>query len=132
MKFGKILLTALFSLFATMGMAQEGTTRTAWSAEVENLGEGYYNINVTAQVPEDLHIYALGELGGYNPTTITVESEKISLEGEVTASREPHTYYDDIFMIDMGDYSGEVTFTQKVAAHRKLSLIHISEPTRPY
>lgn len=126
MKFSKILLTALFSLFATMGMAQEGTTRTAWSAEVENLGEGYYNINVTAQVPEDLHIYALGELGGYNPTTITVESEKISLEGEVTASREPHTYYDDIFMIDMGDYSGEVTFTQKVAAHKKNAKVAIT------
>ncbi len=126
MKFSKILLTALFSLFATMGMAQEGTTRTAWSAEVENLGEGYYNINVTAQVPEDLHIYALGELGGYNPTTITVESEKISLEGEVTALREPHTYYDDIFMIDMGDYSGEVTFTQKVAAHKKNAKVAIT------
>ncbi len=126
MKFTKILLTALFALFATVASAQEGTTRTAWSAEVENLGEGYYNINVTAQVPADLHIYAIGELGGYNPTTITVESEKISLEGEVTASREPHTYYDDIFMIDMGDYSGEVTFTQKVAAHKKNAKVAIT------
>ncbi len=126
MKFSKILITALFSLFATMGMAQEGTTRTAWNAEVENLGEGYYNINVTAQVPEDLHIYAMGELGGYNPTTITIESEKISLEGEITASREPHTYYDDIFMIDMGDYSGEVTFTQKVAAHKKNAKVTVT------
>ncbi len=126
MKFSKILITALLSLFATVGMAQEATTRTAWSAEVENLGEGYYNINVTAQVPEDLHIYAMGELGGYNPTTITIESEKISLEGEVTASREPHKYYDDIFMVDMGDYSGEVTFTQKVAAHKKNAKVAIT------
>lgn len=126
MKFTKILLTALFALFATMASAQEGTTRTAWSAEVESLGEGYYNINVTAQVPEDLHIYALGELGGYNPTTITVQSEKISLEGEVTASREPHKYYDDIFMVDMGDYSGEVTFTQKVAAHKKNAKVAVT------
>ncbi len=126
MKFSKILITALLSLFATVGMAQEATTRTAWSAKVENLGEGYYNINVTAQVPEDLHIYAMGELGGYNPTTITIESEKISLEGEVTASREPHKYYDDIFMVDMGDYSGEVTFTQKVAAHKKNAKVAIT------
>ena len=71
MKFTKILLVALFSLFSTTLFAQQDT-RTAWSAEVESLGEGYYNINVTAQVPEDLHIYAMGELGGYNPTVVTV------------------------------------------------------------
>ena len=125
MKFTKILLVALFSLFSTTLFAQQAT-RTAWSAEVESLGEGYYNINVTANVPEDLHIYAMGELGGYNPTVVTVESENITLEGEVIPSREPHKYYDDIFMVDMGDYSGEVTFTQKVAAHKKNAKVAIT------
>ncbi len=125
MKFTKILLVALFSLFSTTLFAQQAT-RTAWSAEVESLGEGYYNINVTANVPEDLHIYAMGELGGYNPTVVTVESENITLEGEVVPSREPHKYYDDIFMVDMGDYSGEVTFTQKVAAHKKNAKVAIT------
>ena len=125
MKFTKILLVALFSLFSTTLFAQQ-QTRTAWSAEVESLGEGYYNINVTANVPEDLHIYAMGELGGYNPTVVTVESENITLEGEVIPSREPHKYYDDIFMVDMGDYSGEVTFTQKVAAHKKNAKVAIT------
>ena len=90
MKITKILLVALFAMFSTTLSAQEGTTRTAWSAEVENLGEGYYNINVTAKVPEGLHIYAMGELGGYNPTVVTVESENITLEGEFTPSGEPH------------------------------------------
>ena len=126
MKITKILLVALFAMFSTTLSAQEGTTRTAWSAEVENLGEGYYNINVTAKVPEGLHIYAMGELGGYNPTVVTVESENITLEGEVTPSREPHKYYDDIFMVDMGDYSGEVTFTQKVAAHKKNAKVAVT------
>ena len=126
MKFTKFLLVALFAIFSTTLSAQEGTTRTTWSAEVENLGEGYYNINVTAQVPADLHIYAMGELGGYNPTTITVESDVVSLEGEVTASKEPHKYYDDIFMVDMGDYSGEVTFSQKVAAHKKNAKVAVT------
>ncbi len=125
MKFTKILLVALFSIFSTALFAQQ-ETRTAWSAEVESLGEGYYNINVTANVPEDLHIYAMGELGGYNPTVVTVESENITLEGEVIPSREPHKYYDDIFMVDMGDYSGEVTFTQKVAAHKKNAKVAIT------
>ena len=126
MKFTKFLLVALFAIFSTTLSAQEGTTRTTWSAEVESLGEGYYNINVTAQVPADLHIYAMGELGGYNPTTITVESDVVSLEGEITASKEPHKYYDDIFMVDMGDYSGEVTFSQKVAAHKKNAKVAVT------
>ena len=125
MKITKILLVALFAMFSTTLSAQQAT-RTAWSAEVENLGEGYYNINVTAKVPEGLHIYAMGELGGYNPTVVTVESENITLEGEVTPSREPHKYYDDIFMVDMGDYSGEVTFTQKVAAHKKNAKVAVT------
>lgn len=126
MKFLKTILVAVVALFSTTLVAQEPTTGTKWSAEVENLGEGYYNINVTAQVPENLHIYAMGELGGYNPTIITFASENISLEGETTPSREPHKYFDDIFMIDMGDYAGEVTFTQKVAALKKNAKVAIT------
>ena len=124
MKFTKFLLVALFAIFSTTLSAQE--VRTTWSAEVENLGEGYYNINVTATIPADLHIYAMGELGGYNPTTVTVESANVTLEGAVTPSREPHKYFDDLFMVDMGDYSGEVTFTQKVAAHKKNAKVAIN------
>ena len=124
MKFLRILLVGVVALFSTTVLAQQ--TGTQWSAEVENLGEGYYNINVTAQVPEGLHIYAMGELGGYNPTTITFESEKITLDGEIVPSKEAHKYYDEIFMIDMADYEGEVTFTQKVAAHKKNAKVAIA------
>ena len=124
MKFLRILLVGVFALFSTTLLAQQ--TGTQWSAEVENLGEGYYNINVTAQVPEGLHIYAMGELGGYNPTTITFGSENIALEGETVPSREPHKYFDDIFMIDMGDYEGTVTFSQKVAAHKKNAKVAVT------
>lgn len=126
MKFTKFMLAAFFALFSTMLVAQEATTRTAWSAEVENLGEGYYNINITAQVPDDLHIYAMGELGGYNPTIFTFDAQNVTLEGEVVPSREPHKYYDDVFMVDMGDYTGEVTFTQKVAALKKNAKVAIT------
>ena len=119
MKFIKIMLLAVATLLSTTLSAQPGESRTRWSAEVVDLGEGIYQIDVTAQIPSDLHIYAMGELGGYNPTTFSFTSNDVTLEGETTPSREPHKYYDDIFMIDMGDYSGEVTFSQKVASHKK-------------
>ena len=118
MKFFKLLLASVVALFATTAMAQQ-PVGTKWTAEVENLGEGYYNINVKAEIPAHLHIYAMGELGGYNPTTITFESAAIALEGETVPAREPRKYYDDIFMVDMGDYADEITFTQKVAALKK-------------
>ena len=126
MKFFKILLVAVATLLSTTVMAQEQPVGTKWTAEVENLGEGYYNINVTAQIPQHLHIYAMGELGGYNPTTIEFASEGIVLEGETVPAREPHKYFDDIFMVDMGDYAGEITFTQKVAATEKKAEVAIA------
>ncbi len=95
------------------------STRTEWTTTTKDLGEGLYEINVTASIPDDLHIYALGDLGGYNPTTITIEpTKKVELVGEVTPSREPHKYYDEVFKMDMGDYSGEVTFTQQVRTRK--------------
>ena len=114
MKFFKTLLLGVFALFSTTLSAQE--VGTEWNSKVDNLGDGFYNISVTATIPTDRHIYALGELGGYNPTEITFTSEQIQLIGGLVPSSEPHKYYDDIFMMDMGDYSGSVTFTQKVAA----------------
>ncbi len=95
------------------------STRTEWTTTAKDLGEGLYEINVTASIPDDLHIYALGELGGYNPTTITIEpTKKVEIVSEVTPSREPHKYYDEVFKMDMGDYSGEVTFTQQVLTRK--------------
>ena len=126
MKFIKILLLAMTTLLSTTLSAQPGESRTRWSAEVVDLGEGLYQIDVTAKIPSDLHIYAMGELGGYNPTTISFDSEDVILEGEVVPSREPHKYYDDIFMIVMGDYSGEVTFSQTVASHKKGATVAVN------
>ncbi len=114
MKFFKTLLVGVFALFSTALSAQE--TGTVWNSKVDNLGDGFYSISVTATIPADRHIYALGELGGYNPTVITFTSEQIQLVGDLVPSSEPHKYYDDMYKMDMADYSGSVTFTQRVAA----------------
>ena len=79
MKFIKILLLAMTTLLSTTLSAQPGEARTRWSAEVVDLGEGLYRIDVTAKIPSDLHIYAMGELGGYNPTTLSFGSENVTL-----------------------------------------------------
>ncbi|MBR7129421.1 MAG: thiol:disulfide interchange protein, partial [Tidjanibacter sp.] len=117
MKHLKFMLAVLLSLM-TFGLSAQ-STRTTWTTTATDLGEGLYEIKVTASIPEDLHIYALGELGGYNPTTITVQpTKKVEVVGEVTPSKEPRTYYDEVFKMNMGDYSGEVTFTQQVRSRK--------------
>ncbi|MBQ2797266.1 MAG: thioredoxin family protein [Tidjanibacter sp.] len=117
MKHLKFMFAVLLSLM-TFGLSAQ-STRTTWTTTATDLGEGLYEIRVTASIPEDLHIYALGELGGYNPTTITVQpTKKVEVVGEVTPSKEPRTYYDEVFKMDMGDYSGEVTFTQQVRSRK--------------
>lgn len=117
MKHLKFMFAVLLSLM-TFGLSAQ-STRTTWTTTATDLGEGLYEIKVTASIPEDLHIYALGELGGYNPTTITVQpTKKVEVVGEVTPSKEPRTYYDEVFKMNMGDYSGEVTFTQQVRSRK--------------
>lgn len=117
MKHLKFMFAVLLSLM-TFGLSAQ-STRTTWTTTATDLGEGLYEIKVTASIPEDLHIYALGELGGYNPTTITVQpTKKVEVVGDVTPSKEPRTYYDEVFKMNMGDYSGEVTFTQQVRSRK--------------
>ncbi len=117
MKHLKFMFAVLLSLM-TFGLSAQ-STRTTWTTTATDLGEGLYEIKVTASIPEDLHIYALGELGGYNPTSITVQpTKKVEVVGEVTPSKEPRTYYDEVFKMNMGDYSGEVTFTQQVRSRK--------------
>ncbi|MBR3683153.1 MAG: thioredoxin family protein [Tidjanibacter sp.] len=117
MKHLKFMFAVLLSLM-TFGLSAQ-STRTTWTTTATDLGEGLYEIRVTASIPEDLHIYALGELGGYNPTSITVQpTKKVEVVGEVTPSKEPRAYYDEVFKMDMGDYSGEVTFTQQVRSRK--------------
>lgn len=122
MKLFKTLLLGVFALLSTTLSAQTGTK---WESKVDDLGKGYYNISLTATIPADRHIYALGELGGFNPTTITFTSEQMTPVGDVTSSEEPRKYFDDIFMMDMADYSGTVTFTQKVAALEKDAKVEV-------
>ncbi len=117
MKHLKFMFAVLLSLM-TFGLSAQ-STRTTWTTTATDLGEGLYEIKVTASIPEDLHIYALGELGGYNPTTIAVQpTKKVEVVGEVTPSKEPRAYYDEVFKMNMGDYSGEVTFTQQVRSRK--------------
>ncbi len=110
----------LFALFITIATvfasyAQDGSV--SWDIKSEHISGDNYQITLSATVPTGYHIYDLGPYddGGPNPTVITFNvTEGLEIVGEMRPVSERHTYYDDIFMIDMGTYEGIVEFEQDV------------------
>ena len=121
----KRIFTALAaSLIAAVSLFAQPQTHVSWKTGVESLGDGLYEITATARMDAGWHIYDLGPYEfGPNPTAITFTlPEGASLEGELSASREPEKYYDDIFEINIGYYEGEVSFSQKVRGSGEVGL----------
>ena len=114
------ILRYIFSLSLALAtvisaMAQEGAT--AWSAKVSQVNSSEYQITITANIDEGYHIYELGPNPDcvVNPTLISFEmSQGAELVGSTVPSREPHTYYDDMFMADISYYENTVDFTQNI------------------
>ncbi len=107
------LSIALITVFS--GYAQDGSV--SWDIKSEHINGDNYQITLSANVPSGYHIYDLGPYddGGPNPTVIKFSTtEGLELVGEMRPTSERHSYYDDIFMIDMGTYEGVVEFEQDV------------------
>lgn len=121
----KRIFTALAaSLIAAVSLFAQPQTHVSWKTGVESLGDGLYEITATARMDAGWHIYDLGPYEfGPNPTAITFTlPDGASLEGDLSASREPEKYYDDIFEINIGYYEGEVSFSQKVRGSGEVGL----------
>ncbi len=108
-------LMLLLTMFSSVNLlAQEGVVD--WKIGAEKVDGDEYQITLTATIPDGYHIYDLGpyDNGGPNPTVITFAAEGgVELVGDMVVLAEPHLYYDDIFMIDMGTYEGVAEFTQR-------------------
>lgn len=111
-KFG-ILLLALFAFAAT---ASAQPSPVMWSIKAERVDSTVYDVKVSAMIDRGWHIYDFGPYdNSLNPTRIAVaESDACRTVGGVTADKEPHRAYDDMFGMEIGTWDGQVTFTQRV------------------
>ncbi len=114
-----IFLTLAVALTSLSAVAQPQLfDPVAWSTSVEQMADGEYRIDFKATVAEGWHMYDLGPYeGGPMATTFTFDPiEGYELVGAVTANKESVREMNDIFEMEIGQYDGEVIFSQVVKA----------------
>lgn len=114
MRFIRTALLTFVLLF--FGQFAFGQTNATWKASVEHVSGVEYKALFTATIPAGFHMYDLGPYGNYGPNATTFEFETldgIELIGTPTSIEKPKTKFDEMFGMEIGSYSGSVTFVQK-------------------
>ena len=109
----RILLPLFAALFAAASAAGQNVT---WTGTAECLDDNAYRIVLEAAIPAGYHMYDMGPYdGGPNATTITfTPNEDVTLEGGVEQLDTPHRYFDELFGMEIGTFSGKARFAQRV------------------
>ena len=109
----RILLPLFAALFAAASSAGQNVT---WTGTAERLDDNAYRIVLEAAIPAGYHMYDMGPYdGGPNATTITfTPNEDVTLEGGVEQLDTPHRYFDELFGMEIGTFSGKARFAQRV------------------
>ena len=121
MKLIKNLFLTLMLAFVSVAVVAQPVEPVFWKTSVEEQGEGTYKITFKASIEQGWHLYDMGpyEIGGPMATAFTFEpASDYSLEGEMTAEGELIKHYDDVYMMDVGYYENEVTFSQIVKSEQ--------------
>lgn len=113
-KFIQRILLPLLAL--TLGVTTLHAQEVGWTGSVEPLGGAEYELRFEAAIPSGFHMYDMGPYeGGPNPTVITLSPEAgVELLGSVEQRTKPHRYFDQMFGMEIGTFSGKALFTQRV------------------
>ncbi|WP_418990625.1 protein-disulfide reductase DsbD family protein [Alistipes sp.] len=105
-----VLLAALFVSVAATGQ----TVR--WKSSVQHLEGDTYRVVLEASIPAPYHMYDMGPYqGGPNATTITfTPAQGLALDGGVEQLSKPKRYFEKMFNMEIGTFSGTARFAQKV------------------
>ena len=113
----KLIQRILLPLLAlTLGVTTLHAQEVGWTGSVEPLGGAEYELRFEAAIPSGFHMYDMGPYeGGPNPTVITLSPEAgVELLGSVEQRTNPHRYFDQMFGMEIGTFSGKALFTQRV------------------
>ena len=112
----KLLRYSLLTLTALLTAALAAAQSVTWKSSVEPLGGDAYRIVLEAAIPAGYHMYDMGPYeGGPTATTIVLTpGEGVQLDGPVEQLTKAHTYYDELFGMQIGTLSGKPRFAQKV------------------
>lgn len=113
----KLIQRILLPLLAlTLGVTTLHAQEVGWTGSVEPLGGAEYELRFEAAIPSGFHMYDMSPYeGGPNPTVITLSPEAgVELVGSVEQRTKPHRYFDQMFGMEIGTFSGKALFTQRV------------------
>ena len=112
----KLLRHSLLTLTALLTAALAAAQSVTWKSSVEPLGGDAYRIVLEAAIPAGYHMYDMGPYeGGPTATTIVLTpGEGVQLDGPVEQLTKAHTYYDELFGMQISTLSGKPRFAQKV------------------
>ena len=112
----KLLRHSLLTLTALLTAALAAAQSVTWKSSVEPLGGDAYRIVLEAAIPAGYHMYDMGPYeGGPTATTIVLTpGEGVQLDGPVEQLTKAHTYYDELFGMQIGTLSGKPRFAQKM------------------
>ena len=120
MKIKYFVLLFFFSI-ASLNTIAQILEPVKWSFSTNKLSETEYELVLKAKIDEKWHLYAQNiPEGGPIPTSFTFEpSEHYELIDSVKEFPAPIIEYDETFMMELGYFANEATFTQKVKVNTK-------------
>lgn len=125
----KVSSLLILLLFASLSVLFAQEQKAHWKTDVEQLEKNLYRISVTAAIDSSWHIYdTLRTEFGPNATIINfniADGARAEKVGEMQISREPHRYYDDIYMMEIGYFEDSVTFSQDIRLKKKDALVNV-------
>jgi DsbC/DsbD-like thiol-disulfide interchange protein len=114
MKAHPVMLSFALIMVYSPGYSQQGRN-VLWSTRIERISLHEANLVISARIQPGWHLYSqhLKEEGP-QPTRITfTQDNRYALSGFVEEG-EPHTYYEDIYEMDVTWYSNKVDFVSKL------------------
>lgn len=107
------LLLVVTALFVVSAVSAQNAT---WKNSVEHLDGDNYQILFEATIPASYHMYDIGPyVDGPVATSISLTtSAGVTLIGKVEQLSTPKRYFDNIFGMEIGTFSGKASFAQKV------------------
>lgn len=118
-------LAILLALVSVTASAQ-APDPVKWTFSAKKIANGQYEVHLTAALENGWHIYSQTTPdGGPVKTTITFSKNPlVTLQGNITESGKLEQHFDDLFDVEVKQFSNQVDFVQKltVKANAKTNL----------
>lgn len=94
-----------------------------WEFSAERISDSEYNLTYKAKIQKDWHLYsAYSPENGPLPLVFEYETpDQFELVGKIVESPKPHVVYEEVYKVNVKQFSNKATFVQKIKVKSKES-----------